>query len=98
MGARSTTTAVEIFGSVYYVRGSDNDGDSLRQLASIVDGKMREVAEQVSTVDTAKLAVLTALNLADELNRCQKLQEGERDEVREKVRQLTHELEQVLQQ
>lgn len=98
MGARSTTTAVEIFGSVYYVRGSDNDGDSLRQLASIVDGKMREVAEQVSTVDTAKLAVLTALNLADELNRCQKLQEGERDEVREKVRQLTHKLEQALQQ
>ncbi len=98
MGARSTTTAVEIFGSVYYVRGSGNDGDSLRQLAGIVDGKMREVAEQVSTVDTAKLAVLTALNLADELNRCQKLQEGERDEVREKVRQLTTELEQVLQE
>ena len=98
MGARSTTTAVEIFGSVYYVRGSDNDGDSLRQLADLVDGKMREVAEQVSTVDTAKLAVLTALNLADELNRSQKLQEGERDEVREKVRQLTIELEQALQE
>lgn len=98
MGARSTTTAVEIFGSVYYVRGSDNDGDSLRELASIVDVKMREVAEQVSTVDTAKLAVLVALNLADELNRCQKIQEGERDEVREKVRQLTTELEQVLQE
>lgn len=97
MGARSTTTAVEIFGSVYYVRGSDNDGDSLRELANIVDGKMREVAEQVSTVDTAKLAVLTALNLADELHRCQKFKEGERDEVREKVRQLTHELEQALQ-
>ncbi|MCB1033696.1 MAG: cell division protein ZapA [Acidobacteria bacterium] len=96
MGARSTTTAVEIFGSVYYVRGSDNDGDSLRELASVVDSKMREVAAQVATVDTAKLAVLTALNLADELSRCQKIQEGERDKVREKVRQLTQELQQAL--
>ncbi|MCB1057295.1 MAG: cell division protein ZapA [Acidobacteria bacterium] len=96
MPAKGTTTAVEIFGSVYYVRGED-DGDSLRELAATVDRRMREIAEQVTTVDTAKIAILTALNLADELSRCRELQEGERVEIRKKVAALTGELEQALQ-
>lgn len=96
MLAKGTTTAVEIFGSVYYVRGQD-DGDSLRELASLVDSRMRQIAEQVTTVDTAKIAILTALNLADELSQCQKLQEGERVEIRKKVAALAGELEQALQ-
>jgi len=96
MPAKGNTTAVEIFGSVYYVRGQD-DGDSLRELAGRVDRRMRQIAEQVATVDTAKIAILTALNLADELSQCQKLQEGERVEIRKKVAALTGELEQALQ-
>jgi cell division protein ZapA len=95
MPAKGTTTAVEIFGSVYYVRG-DNDSDSLRELASIVDRQMRQIAEKVATVDTAKIAILTALNLADELSQCQKLQEGERVEIREKVEALAGELDRAL--
>jgi len=97
MGPRSTTTAVEIFGSVYYVRGGDTDSESLLELARTVDQKMREVAEQVTTVDSAKLAILAALNLAEELARCKKSQEGERDGVLEKVEELAIHLEQVLQ-
>lgn len=95
MPAKGTTTAVEIFGSVYYVRG-DNDSDSLRELAGLVDRQMRQIAEQVATVDTAKIAILTALNLADELSQCQKLQEGERVEIREKVEALAGELDRAL--
>lgn len=57
---------------------------------------MREVAEQVVTVDTAKIAILTALNLVDELMRCKEQQEGERDEIREKVVELANQLEQAL--
>ena len=78
MSARSTTaTDVEIFGSVYHVRGQKNP-EYLRELAGLVDDKMREVAQQVSTVDTAKIAILAALNLSDELFQCRKIQEGER--------------------
>jgi cell division protein ZapA len=95
MGPRSTTTAVEIFGSVYYVRGGDSE--ALRQLAQVVDQKMREVAERVTTVDSAKVAIMAAMNLADELARCKKSQEGERDGVLEKVEELAIHLEQVLQ-
>jgi cell division protein ZapA len=89
----STTTQVEIFGEVYNVRGSDENGH-LQILADLVDRKMREVAEHVKG-DTARIAILVALNLADELSQLrylQKGQEGERVEIREKMAALTEEL------
>jgi cell division protein ZapA len=86
----STTVQVEIFGEVYSVRGSDENG-YLQELADLVDRKMREVAEHVKG-DTARIAILAALNLADELFQIQGRQEGERVEIREKVAALTEEL------
>ena len=86
----STMTQVEIFGEVYNVRGSDENGH-LQELATLVDRRMREVAERVKG-DTARIAILAALNLADELFQIQNRQEGERVEIREKVAALTEEL------
>ena len=86
----STTIQVEIFGEVYTVRGSDENG-YLQELADLVDRKMREVAEHVKG-DTARIAILAALNLADELFQIQSRQEGERVEIREKVAALAEEL------
>ena len=96
MGAKSTvTTDVEIFGSVYHVRG-EKEPENLRELASEVDTKMRTIAEQVNTLDTAKIAILAALNLADELARYRTKHEGERAEIQEKVTELAGELERTL--
>jgi cell division protein ZapA len=90
----STTTPVEIFGEVYHVRGND-EGGYLQDLAGLVDRKMREVAQHAKG-DTARIAILAALNLADELFQIQSRQEGERVEIREKVAALTEELTQAL--
>jgi cell division protein ZapA len=87
----STTVQVEIFGEVYTVRGSDENG-YLQELADLVDRKMREVAEHVKTSDKGRIAILAALNLADELFQIQSRQEGERVEIREKVAALAEEL------
>lgn len=87
----ASSTEVEIFGAVYHVRGRDEHGH-LQELAGLVDGKMREVAERVKTIDTAKIAILAALNIADELFRCRQQREGERVEIREKVTSLAGEL------
>jgi len=57
--------AVTIFGRTYRLRGSD-DPQHLVELASIVDGRMREIAEGTGTADTLKLAILASLNIADE--------------------------------
>ncbi|MDP9119993.1 MAG: cell division protein ZapA [Acidobacteriota bacterium] len=87
----ASNTAVEIFGAVYHVRGGDDIG-YVQELADLVDRKMREVAEHVSAADTARIAILAALNLADELVQTQKREEGDRVEIMEKVAVLTGEL------
>jgi len=55
---------VEIFDQAYSLRGSDPE--YIEKLAEYVDAKIRAVAEQTSTVDSLRLAVLAALNIADE--------------------------------
>ena len=92
----STATEVEIFGALYHVRG-DKDPEYLRELADEVDQKMREIAQQVSTVDTGKIAILVALNLTDELFQCRKHQDGDRVEIEEKVQELAGRLGEALQ-
>jgi cell division protein ZapA len=55
---------VEIFDQAYNLRGSDPD--YIHRLAEYVDMKIRQVAQQASTVDSTRLAILAALNIADE--------------------------------
>ena len=57
---------VEIFGQKLSVR-ADGDVARLEELARFVDSRMREIAERSASVDTVKIAVLTAMNIADEL-------------------------------
>ena len=69
-----TSTNVEIFGQTYNVRG-DGDPNYLLELARFVDSRMRDVAAQVATVDPAKIAILAALNIADEFSRYRRQRE-----------------------
>ena len=55
---------VEIYDQTYQLRGSD--AEYIAKLADYVDTKMRLVAQQASTVDSLRVAVLAALNIADE--------------------------------
>jgi len=57
---------VEIFGQVYSIKGGD-DPSSVRELAVFVDEKMKEVEKGTGTVDPLRVAILTALTIADEL-------------------------------
>lgn len=57
--------AVEIYDQVYHLRGTDPA--YIQQLSSIVDTKMRAVSAHGGTVDSLRVAVLAALNIADEL-------------------------------
>ena len=56
---------VEIYDQVYQLRGTD--AAYIEKLAGIVDGKMRAVSAHGATVDSLRVAVLAALNIADEL-------------------------------
>ena len=58
-------TQVNIFGQVFYIKGG-TDTEQTRQLAELVDQKMNFIASQVRVSDNYRVAVLTALHLADE--------------------------------
>jgi cell division protein ZapA len=63
--ANENSISVDIYDQTYHLRGQDTD--YIRGLAEVVDGKMRAVASHGKTVDSLRVAVLAALNIADEL-------------------------------
>lgn len=56
--------SVDIYDQTYHLRGED--AEYIRRLADLVDAKMRAVASHGKTVDSLRVAVLAALNIADE--------------------------------
>jgi cell division protein ZapA len=56
---------VDIYDQIYQLRGTDSG--YIERLASVVDSKMRAVSAHGATVDSLRVAVLAALNIADEL-------------------------------
>lgn len=78
---------VQIFGSEYRI-ASETDPEHIRKVASYIDQKMREVASALALRTRSTVAILTAVNLADELFKIE--EEGRRiDQIsREKADQL----------
>ncbi len=62
---QNQSIAVEIYDQIYHLRGTDSP--YIERLAAIVDAKMRAVSAHGNTVDSLRVAVLAALNIADEL-------------------------------
>lgn len=57
---------VNIFGSEYTLI-ADNNENYVNEIAEYVDDKMREIDRAQSIKSSSKIAILTALNIADEL-------------------------------
>ena len=64
----SESVTVNIFGQEYTLKG-DADSDYVQKVAQFVDERMNEVARNSSVASTAKVAILAAVNIADELFR-----------------------------
>lgn len=65
----STSVSVDIYDQTYNLRA--HDPEYIQRLATLVDSKMRAVSANGNTVDSLRVAVLAALNIADELMRLQ---------------------------
>ena len=85
---------VEIYDQSYNLRGTD--AEYIRKLAEFVDGKMRSVAEKTSTIDSLRLAVLAALNIADEYHLLKKKYDSLNGDYRQKAGALANALDEVL--
>ncbi len=85
---------VNIYDQIYNLRGSDPE--YISKLAEYVDVKMRSVAEQTSTVDSLRLAVLAALNIADEYHILKKKYDSIANDVNKRASNLAGALDEVL--
>jgi cell division protein ZapA len=92
--AQSGSVRVEIFDQAYNLRGSDSE--HILKLAEYVDAKMRAVAEATNTIDTVRLAVLAALNIADEYHLLRRKQDNGSMDYQKRAHVLASALDEVL--
>ena len=92
--ATNNSVRVEIYDQTYNLRGSDSE--YIFKLAEYVDSKMRTVAQQTQTIDSLRLAVLAALNIADEFHVLKRKYDAIAGEYRQKADHLSGALDEVL--
>jgi cell division protein ZapA len=86
---------VDIQGQRYPIRTS-LEPEYVARLAAYVDEKMRAAAETAPTGDSLRLAVLSALNIADELFRCRDMSHARAGQFAERAEELERLLDRVL--
>jgi cell division protein ZapA len=87
---------VEIYDQTYQLRGSDPE--YIAELADYVDTKMRIIAQQASTVDSLRVAVLAALNIADEYLVLKRKYDSVASDYQSRADQLSGALDEVLEE
>ena len=93
MADKASLIHVEIFGQTYAVRAG-GDPAYIEKLARYVDEQMREVSRASGAVDSVRIAVLAALNIADE---CFQAKSGDADgELKQRAARLAETLDQLL--
>jgi len=65
---RERLVEIKVFGQTYTVK-TDAEEDYIQEVARYVNEKMEEVLKKTKSVSTLNVAILTALNIADDLLR-----------------------------
>jgi cell division protein ZapA len=89
------TIHVDILGQRYAVR-SELDPAYIGQIATYLDEKMRQAAAELATADPLRVAVLAALNVADELHRARLEASGSHDQLLARTREIEAMVDSVL--
>jgi cell division protein ZapA len=94
---REWTVKIQIYDQSYNVNADGNE-EYLHELAAYVDGKMRSIAESTHMVESLKVAVLAALNIADEMFQTRKRQQEIEGPLRQRVENCVSMVEKALEQ
>jgi len=86
---------VVIYDQEYFMRGDLNQ-EYIQKLAQYLDTKMRSIAERTRTVDTLRVAMLAALNVADEYHQMKARLEEVTQQMDQKVSACSDALDEIL--
>ena len=95
MEDKKQTVRVNIMGEEYPIK-ADADRSYILQVASYVDSKMQDVTNKISVHSPVKVAVLTAMNIADELFRERQDKDKKLSDIEERAQSLLHWLDRKL--
>jgi cell division protein ZapA len=95
MAKEPQSIRVVIYDQEYFMRGDLNE-EYIQKLALYLDTKMRSIAERTRTVDTLRVAMLAALNVADEYHQMKAKYENVAKDLDQKVGACTEALDQIL--
>lgn len=91
----SQSYKVVIYNQTYSLR-SDHDPEYIHQLAAHVDQRMNEIARATMTVDSLRVAILAALQIADELYQTRREMKETEEEIAERSAKYAELLDQFL--
>ena len=98
MDGNENFVKVTIYGQEYTIK-APADATYIKNIAEYVDEKMREVQEELSTPQVpAKVAILAAMNISDDLFAIKRNHEKSNNEVERKVSSLIEVVEEAIQQ
>ena len=88
MSSNDNFVKVSIYGQEYTIK-APADATYIKNIAEYVDQKMREIQEELNTPQVpAKVAILAAMNITDELFNAKKQGDSDSNEVEEKITSL----------
>ena len=98
MDGNENFVKVTIYGQEYTIK-APADATYIKNIAEYVDEKMREVQEELSTPQVpAKIAILAAMNISDDLFAQKRNHEKSNNEVERKFSSLIEVVEEAIQQ
>ena len=95
MAKEPQSIRVVIYDQEYFMRGDLNE-EYIQKLARYLDTKMRSIAERTRTVDTLRVAMLAALNVADEYHQLKARYDEVTQNMDQKVGRFTDALDEIL--
>jgi len=95
MSKEPQSIRVVIYDQEYFMRGDLNQ-EYIQKLAKYLDTKMRSIAERTRTVDTLRVAMLAALNVADEYHQTKARLEEVTQHMDQKVGECSNALDEIL--
>jgi len=96
MSASSDLISVSILDRDYQFTCPDDERDALRSAALYLDEKMREIKSAGNLMALERIAVMTALNLSDELLKLKSRDQHRQETVDQRIRMLADELDDAL--
>jgi cell division protein ZapA len=89
------SVTIQIYGESYTLKAG-GDPSYIKEVAAFVDGKMREISSGGKAITTDKVAMLAALNIADELFKARREWKLSDEETEKKIEELLSALQKAI--